>query len=457
MRPPIRVRTGLFFLMIILSVQVPSRADDFRNRADILVENLVRENFGAVVASFTPWLAGQHPVDELERVWFNTVGRYGPYQEHHFGEVIEKDTTISYLYVIEFEFATFVAVAAYNSRGEVMAFILQPPEGKPIFVQPSWIVPDYVAVEAPVYQIPPYVDTSLFNEVEFVMKGGTPIPATMTVAITDELNPVVLLFHGFGPTDRDETVGSLKPLRDIAWGLASRGVASIRFDCRAYTQPPDSVAAYNLNQYMLDDIAALLAYIRLESAIFDTTRIFIAAHGLGGMAAPLAALNDGGLAGLILLSVPARPFAEMLMETVRNDLKADDKSSKSDRKMLEEISGILERLENRTLPSDEMILFAPARVWYDLMDNNHLKIIKRLNSPILIVQSGRDFKASEADSKIWDKTLAGLQSVTLKKYHNLNHFFQPGLGPADKTDYMSNSAPVDRQVVEDMAAWIKSR
>ncbi|MGW4591215.1 hypothetical protein ACWEKJ_28175 [Amycolatopsis thermoflava] len=41
---------------------------------------------------------------------------------------------------------------------------------------------------------------------------------------------------GAGPQDRDETTGPNKPLKDLAWGLASRGLAVVRFDKRAGAQ-----------------------------------------------------------------------------------------------------------------------------------------------------------------------------------------------------------------------------
>lgn len=39
-----------------------------------------------------------------------------------------------------------------------------------------------------------------------------------------------MLLTGSGPHDRDETIGRNKPFKDLAWGLASRGVAVLRFD-----------------------------------------------------------------------------------------------------------------------------------------------------------------------------------------------------------------------------------
>lgn len=42
--------------------------------------------------------------------------------------------------------------------------------------------------------------------------------------------PCVILVHGSGPHDRDETIGPNKPFRDLAWGLAKRGIAVVRYE-----------------------------------------------------------------------------------------------------------------------------------------------------------------------------------------------------------------------------------
>ena len=42
---------------------------------------------------------------------------------------------------------------------------------------------------------------------------------------------------GAGPFDRDEASGPNRPLKDLAWGLASRGVAVLRFDKITYARP----------------------------------------------------------------------------------------------------------------------------------------------------------------------------------------------------------------------------
>ena len=47
--------------------------------------------------------------------------------------------------------------------------------------------------------------------------------------------PGVVLVHGSGPNDRDESIGPNKPFRDLAEGLASRGIAVLRYDKRTRT------------------------------------------------------------------------------------------------------------------------------------------------------------------------------------------------------------------------------
>src|SRR5665254_10563 len=62
-----------------------------------------------------------------------------------------------------------------------------------------------------------------------------PDPCTRTTAAkgTGPFAAVVLV-QGSGPSDRDETIGPNKPFRDIAWGLASAGIAVLRYDKRTF-------------------------------------------------------------------------------------------------------------------------------------------------------------------------------------------------------------------------------
>ena len=75
------------------------------------------------------------------------------------------------------------------------------------------------------------------------------------------LSRPVVLVHGSGPQDRDETLGPNKPFRDLAWGLASQGVAVLRYDKRTFTHKalftPELIAKGTVKEETIDD--ALLA------------------------------------------------------------------------------------------------------------------------------------------------------------------------------------------------------
>jgi len=78
---------------------------------------------------------------------------------------------------------------------------------------------------------PPRARTNLFREVDFTVGTGQwRLPGTLTlpVAADNRDAPALVLVHGSGPEDRDETIGANKPFRDLAWGLAAKGVAVLR-------------------------------------------------------------------------------------------------------------------------------------------------------------------------------------------------------------------------------------
>ena len=61
------------------------------------------------------------------------------------------------------------------------------------------------------------------------------LPGVLTLPKGDGPFPVVVLVHGSGAHDMDETVFSFKPFRDLAVGLANHGIAVLRYDKRTHT------------------------------------------------------------------------------------------------------------------------------------------------------------------------------------------------------------------------------
>ena len=65
-----------------------------------------------------------------------------------------------------------------------------------------------------------------------VGSAGSSLPGTLVLPRGPGPFPALVLVAGSGPQDRDETIGPNKTFRDLAWGLASRGIAVLRYEKR---------------------------------------------------------------------------------------------------------------------------------------------------------------------------------------------------------------------------------
>ncbi len=171
------------------------------------------------------------------------------------------------------------------------------------------------------WQPPSYADPASFEEHEVTLESGPrSVPGTLTAPL-DRARPgaAVVVLAGSGSLDRDETIGRNKPLKDIAWGLASRGITVVRFDKVTYTHAGDLKDAQNFtlsDEYLPQAIAA----IRLlqQHPTVDPDRIFVLGHSLGGTVAPRIAAEEPSVAGLILLAGGTQPLHWTIVRQARH-------------------------------------------------------------------------------------------------------------------------------------------
>ena len=160
------------------------------------------------------------------------------------------------------------------------------------------------------WEPPGYNDRGRFEEREVTL-GPEPVAVPGTLAVPHGAGPWpgVVLLAGSGSLDRDETIGRNKPLKDIAWGLASRGVAVLRFDKVTYAHAAELKEAreFTLSDEYLPQATAAIALLR-EHAGVDPARVFVLGHSLGGTVAPRVAEADPSVAGMILMAGGAQPL-----------------------------------------------------------------------------------------------------------------------------------------------------
>jgi hypothetical protein len=312
-----------------------------------------------------------------------------------------------------------------------------------------WFLPP----EPPPYDIPAYADTSAFRDVDVTM-GDDPwtLPGTITFPVSPGPHPIVVLVHGSGPQDRDETVGPNRPFRDIAGGLATRGIAVLRYDKRTKVHGARiDAAGFTVEQEVIEDALAAIEVARSHRDV-DAGRVYVAGHSLGAMLAPEIATRDGRLAGIALLAAPARPL-EVILRDQLEYIASLPQSDSAARASITATLDTLAQLGNRALPPDVQVMGAPASYYYDLDEYRPIDTAVKLDIPILIVHGGRDYQVTSEDLAIWRERLSG-DDVTLREFPALNHLFIEGSGMATPTEYYSTAGHVDASVIGTLATWI---
>src|SRR5205823_4382224 len=111
------------------------------------------------------------------------------------------------------------------------------------------------------------------------------LPGTLTAPKQGGTFAAVVLVHGSGPNDKDETFGPNKPFRDLAWGLAARGIAVLRYDKRSKIHPEQFRGNFTVKEETVDDALAAVNLLHKASRI-NPKRIYVLGHSLGGMLIP---------------------------------------------------------------------------------------------------------------------------------------------------------------------------
>jgi hypothetical protein len=310
----------------------------------------------------------------------------------------------------------------------------------------------------PEWTAPAYVTQGAFREREVqVVSGAVSLPGTLSTPAGDGPFPGVVLVHGSGPHDRDETIGRFRPFQDLAQGLASRGIAVLRYEKRTKVYQKELAGTHDLTirQEVIDDALAAVNLLRATPGI-DRKRVFLAGHSLGAFLAPRIAVLDGSLAGVVLMAAPSRPMSEVVRDQAR--WLAEPGAPEAQRLMapglLKEADALADLYAGRPGPPSGTILGASVSYWLDLRAQLPLEAARSLGTPLLILQGERDYQVSMADFYGWKKELGGRANVVLKSYPALNHLFAPGEGRSKPAEY-EKPGHVASEVVEDIAAFVK--
>lgn len=288
---------------------------------------------------------------------------------------------------------------------------------------------------------------------------GWPVNGTLTLPAGTGPFPAVILVHGSGPSDRDGTLGPNKPLRELAWGLAERGIAAYRYDKRTLIHSKrvsDELAGkFTLTQETVEDAVAAATKVR-EMPQVDPKNVFVLGHSLGGHAIPRILLSDKTIKGGIVMAGNTRPLEDIIVAQTKYILELDGKISAEEKPRLENVQKMAADVEKLTRSSTNTPFGLQPAYWLDLEANKPQNLVKKTKQPYLVLQGGRDYQSTSADYNEWRSLLAGRKGTMFKKYKGLNHIFHEGKGKSVPNEYL-NPGAMPPYVFNDITAWVKAR
>lgn len=266
--------------------------------------------------------------------------------------------------------------------------------------------------------------------------------------------PVVLLISGSGPTDRNgNQAGGLNPgsLQQLAESLATRGIATLRYDKRGVGESVSAGAPEA--QLRFETFAGdAAAWIRFLESDHRFSHVIVAGHSEGALLG-LLAMRETPAAGYISLEGPARPADQVLHDQLVTKLPPE---------LMTESDTILAHLKRgdtvSSTPPALAALFRPSVQpylisWFKYSAGSELASLK---VPCLIVQGTRDLQVAPAEAELLRAANPHCQVAVVP---DMNHVLKETTAtdiPGQLPTYRTPDAPLAPGLVDAIAKFVKS-
>jgi dienelactone hydrolase len=436
------IKPGVLALLIGASLacaraQQEARVETLIDLAKAFINQMNKGDFAAATQPFDAAMREVMPQEKLRETWQGLIGQVGAYKQQVGARTEKAQGYDIVLVTCEFAQTKLDVKVVFDGRKQIGG----------LFFLPAQTAQEYTSA--------PYVKPGSFRAQEVTVGAGEwALPGTLALPQGPGPFPALVLVHGSGPQDRDETIGPNKPFRDLAEGLASQGIAVLRYEKRTKIYGTKLVALkrFTVNDETVDDAVAAVTLLQKTPGI-DHKRIFVLGHSLGGMILHRVVHGAPQVRGLIAMAGATRPLDEIVLEQTTYIAGLNGPLSDADKAKIEALKKDLARLNAPNIADtpDALIMGAPVCYWLDLRKINPPQEARALSQPLLILQGGKDYQVTEQDYANWKAALSGRKDVAFKFYPNLFHLFMPGhKTPAD----YEQPGHVEQIVVSDIAGWI---
>jgi hypothetical protein len=430
------------FLLIIASFAILQTAvaqNDLLIRAQNICNWFNNNQTDSIVNYFSDEVKSQLSAENLKTIWNQLKAQVGNLNKINAPIIRNELGNFFYTSVFEFDKMKLELRMPFNSQGMLIGLFFAPYQQDPTYTTPTYGKEDYTEEEL------------------LIETDGLTLKAFFTKPNKKNF-PIVVLVHGSGPHDADETINNYKPFKDIAIGLAQNGIASLRYEKRTYKYKADSLSNTPTKETVIDAVAMLTKATELKGV--NKNKIYLLGHSLGGYLCGRIAMQCArkvAINGLILLAAPARNLEDIIYSQYEYILSLDSLDNDEKRKLADlkkQVELVHSGKYSLNTPRENFPLQIPASYWEDLKGYNPVQTVISLNTNVLLLNAGKDYQVPRQDFEIWKNALQNNPKATFYYYPNLFHLFCIGNGtPAD----YEGTGNVSAEVINDIVNFISEK
>ncbi len=354
---------------------------------------------------------------------------------------VQQGEYMVYVLATEFKAGIFDFIVTLNTEGKVAGFFVRPSSYKKTETQP---------VEVPEERaLPEYVNPADYTEQDITV-GKDPyyLPAKLMVPNGLESYPLVIILQGSGTHDIDGTLGPNKPYRDLAAGLASRGIATLRYPKKYYVYPQQAAEiGINADAEYIEDALTIIGQMK---GIPQFSSIYLAGHSMGGMVAPWIA-REAGVDGMILLAGSPMKLAQISLDQ-NLDLVGDQLTEEQKA----QVKDFFTKMLNQEIPPETDLGQGITAGYYYSFDKYFcMPVLEETEMPVLIVNAELDFQSPKKYFDVFVEKLGDRPNITLKLLPGLNHIFNETDGTIKSVEEYDRPGYVAVELIDLLEEWIK--
>jgi pimeloyl-ACP methyl ester carboxylesterase len=429
---PVRI----FFLQLVFLAVLSGSA---QTALEDVVIQLDKGNYCKVYRSFDATMQKSLSKKQVKEVWENLVGSAGALKSVADVKTEDRDGGTKQTGILKFEKLAVKMILSQRADKKINGlFVTQ------------------LGYQPPRYALGLGTGKKRIN----FISDSLELPGELIIPIKCNNCPVVVLVHGSGPNDKDETVGSIKVFYDIAMGLASKGIATFRYDKRFAVYPELMSTQFDLYDETIHDAIAALQTIQQDTSL-QFGKYVMLGHSLGAYSMPLIANTlERSLDGAILLSANARRLEDLIDYQMRYLTGFDDLITDEEEQIIIENTARSRNIRNGdytdSTSAENLLAYWPGTFWRGVSAYDPVATVQSNSvTPFFLLQGEKDYQITMEDFATWKTAVGDMPNVSMQSFPGLTHLFTPtDANRGSPQDYFVPSN-VDEGVIEAIAAWVK--